>query len=201
MPRAALVALFLPACTICVHGKNWPFKTGMDRQTSLVSLDPVPTTIDALITIPHVDRPADGSRIAPAELTTYTLRDVVLKSFQRSPDGDVHMVLADEHGHTMIAEATPPSCTDEKSPWRDAIASVRESVEDLVGPALIGWGPWYVSMSGVGYMDSLHGQPGVAPNGMEIHPILAICFGKGCALPDVKGAPRASATSVTCASP
>jgi hypothetical protein len=33
--------------------------------------------------------------------------------------------------------------------------------------------------------DSLHGQPGAAPNGVEIHPVLAVCFGKGCALADL----------------
>jgi hypothetical protein len=156
----------------------------MDPDARNVSLDPVPTTIDELISIPHVPRPARG-RIA-GELSTYTLRDVVLRSFQRSPDGDVHMILADEHGHTMIAEAAPPSCTDAASPWRDRIEATRALVEDLVGPALFGWGPWYVSMSGVGYMDTRHGQPGVAPNGMEIHPVLAICFGKGCDLPSTR---------------
>jgi hypothetical protein len=174
---------------VCIHGKNWPFKVGLDRQAAEIPLDPVPTTIGALIALPHVERPPDGSRIAPAELASYTLRDVVLKSFQRSPDGDVHMVLADEHGHTMIAEAAPPPCTDEKSPWRPQIVAVRAAVENLVGPAVVGWGPWYVSMSGIGYMDSRHGQPGVAPNGMEIHPVLAICFGKGCALPAIVPAP------------
>src|SRR5262252_1082031 len=156
--------LLLPSCTVCVHGPNWPIKTGMDPDARNVSLDPVPTTIDELVSIPHVPRPTHG-RI-PAELSTYTLRDVVLTSFQRSPDGDVHMVLTDEHGHSMIAESTPPSCTDDRSPWKEQIASVRATVEDLVGPALLGWGPWYVSMSGVGYMDFLHAQPGVASNGM-----------------------------------
>jgi hypothetical protein len=199
--RAAAIAVLLPACTVCLHGPNWPFKTGMDRMAGEVSLDPVPTTIDELIAIPHADRPKDGSRIAPAELRTYTLRDVVLSSFQRSPDGDVHMVLTDEHGHTLIAESTPPSCTDDRSPWKEQIASVRASVEDLVGPALFGWGPWYVSMSGVGYMDFLHAQPGVASNGMEIHPILAICFGKACPLPDVTRPPAVSRASARCASP
>jgi hypothetical protein len=154
----------------------------MDAQAKDISLTAVPTTIDTLLAIPHQARPPAG-RIAPAELLTYELRDVTLKSFQRAPDGDIHMVLADEHGHTMIAEAAPPSCTDASSPWRAQITSVRDTMEGVVGPALVGWGPWTVSMAGVGYMDSLHGQPGVATNGMELHPVLAICFGKGCTLP------------------
>jgi hypothetical protein len=182
---ACAAALFAQACTICIHGRNWPFKIGTDPDAHDVAMIPVPTTIAELIAIPHVERPPGMRRIAPAELRTYTLRDVRLSSFQRSPDGDVHMVLADAEGHTMIAEATPPGCTGEHSPWRARIAEVRAVVDDVVGQSLIGWGHRTISMTGVGYMDSLHGQPGVAPNGMEIHPVLAICFGKGCDLPDI----------------
>jgi hypothetical protein len=52
-------------------------------------------------------------------------------------------------------------------------------------------------MAGVGYMDSLHGQPGVATNGMEIHPVLAICFGKGCTLPTTLASETRAATQRT----
>ena len=182
---ACAAAMLAQACTVCIHGRNWPFKIGTDPDARDVAMNPVPATIAELVAIPHVERPPEMRRIAPAELRTYTLRDVTLRSFQRSPDGDVHMVLADADGRTMIAEATPPGCTAETSPWRDRIVEVRAVVEDLAGQSLVGWGPWTVSMTGVGYMDSLHGQPGVAPNGMEIHPILAICIGEGCDLPDI----------------
>ena len=179
-------ALFLSqACShVCVHGKNWPFKIGTDPQAGDVSLDPVPTSIDELRAIPHIDRPPSG-RIAPFELMTYSLHDVWFQSFQRSPDGDVHMVLADDDGHTMIAETPPPSCTDDSSPWHDKIVAVRSAIlADLPPTALIGSRHELISLAGVGYIDSLHGQPGVAPNGIEIHPVLSICFGKGCALPE-----------------
>jgi hypothetical protein len=185
---AASAALACAGCKVCVHGKNWPFKVGGDPQARGISLDPVPTTIDELRAIPHVDRPPDGTRIPPVELTTYVLRDVWLRSFQRSPDGDVHMVIADEHGHTMIIEAAPPTCTPDESPWRALIATTRERV-DAEMPELSGWPKTYVSLTGVGYIDFLHGQPGVAPNAIELHPVLTICFGKGCALP----APRTPA--------
>jgi hypothetical protein len=195
LAAAAGLALLLEGCTgpgLCVHGRNWPFKIGMDPQAHDVSLDPVPTTIDELRAVPHVDRPPAG-RIAPVELKTYVLRDVELRSFQRAPDGDVHMVLADEHGDTMIAEAAPPFCTDSVSPWRSQIAAVRALVDHEIPMAMMGWRRQIVSMAGVGYLDSLHGQFGVAPNGIEIHPILAMCFGKGCTLPEIR--PPAVATS------
>ena len=33
-----------------------------------------------------------------------------------------------------------------------------------------------VTVTGVAFFDILHGQEGVAPNGIELHPILAISF-------------------------
>lgn len=190
-------ALVAQGCTgpgLCVHGRNWIFKEGTDRQARAVSLTPVPTTIDALRAFPHVDRPADDSRIAPVELQTWELRDVELRSFQRAPDGDVHMVIADEHGHTMIIEAAPPFCVDEGSPWYAQIAATRKVVDDEIPFALMGWRKRWVSLTGIGYMDYWHAQLGVAPNGIELHPILSMCFGKGCALPVVKVTPPRSAS-------
>lgn len=31
-----------------------------------------------------------------------------------------------------------------------------------------------IQVSGVGFFDELHGQTGVAPNGIELHPVLSI---------------------------
>jgi hypothetical protein len=36
------------------------------------------------------------------------------------------------------------------------------------------------SLIGVGFWDPEHGQFGVAPNNLELHAVLAICFGVGC---------------------
>ena len=190
MPRIALFAFLAPllqGCTgpgLCIHGENWPYKIGTDRRARDVSLDPVPTTIDELRAFPNPGRQPE--RIPPVELTTYVLRDVELHSFQRAPDGDVHMVLRDEHGHTMIIEATPPFCTAPESPWMPQIKAVRKLVDDRIPNAMMGWRWETVSVAGIGYFDSVHGQLGVAPNGIELHPILAMCWGRGCTLPSTR---------------
>lgn len=189
LPGLALLGLSQLSC-LCIHSGTWIYKTGADPQARDVSLDPVRTTIDQLRAFPHVERPEHG-RIAPVELTTFELRDVELTSFQRAPDNDIHLVLSDEHGHTVIAEAAPPFCTDKASPWRSRIVAARAVIEDVIGPAALGWGHWIVSVAGPGYLDTVHGQPSAAPNGIEIHPLLAICFGRGCALPDVRIDPGA----------
>lgn len=183
---ACVAAISLVDCVgpgLCVHGRNWPYKIGTDPDVGKVSLVPVPTTIDALVALPHVERPEELRRIEPVEVTTYELRDVTLKSFQRAPDGDVHMVLADEHGHTLIAEAAPPFCTDDSSPWKGRISAARAVVDEEIPMTMMGWTSRTISLAGPGYFDTLHGQFGVAPNGIEIHPVLAICFGRGCTLP------------------
>ncbi|HET9096986.1 MAG TPA: hypothetical protein VFN37_10015, partial [Candidatus Baltobacteraceae bacterium] len=36
-----------------------------------------------------------------------------------------------------------------------------------------------VDVTGVAFFDALHGQTGVAPNGIEIHPVLSIDFVSG----------------------
>jgi hypothetical protein len=187
------VAAIAQGCTgpgACLHGGNWPFKTGIDRDADKVSLEPVETTVDALIGVPHVERPDDGHRIWPEEVTTWVIRDVTLEGFQRSPDGDVHMMVADEHGHMVIIEVTPDFCTDEKSPWGEQIAAVRKVVDDEIPMALIGWRHLVMSVAGVGYFDYMHGQFGAAPNGIELHPVLAICLGQGCTLPDPRGSKK-----------
>jgi len=159
---AVACALSSHGCTgpgLCVHGPNWKYKIGTDPDVAKVSLVPV-------------------------ETTTWVVRDVELDGYQRSPDGDVHMVIADAHGHTMIIEAAPPFCLADRTPWRKQIARVRKAVDAEIPMAAIGWQKRTMSIAGIGYLDYQHGQFGVADNGVELHPVLSICFGKGCALLD-----------------
>jgi hypothetical protein len=39
-----------------------------------------------------------------------------------------------------------------------------------------------VSLAGVGFFDFRHHQTGLAPNAIELHPVLDICFGTDCKL-------------------
>jgi len=43
-----------------------------------------------------------------------------------------------------------------------------------------------ITVRGVGFLDFAHGQNGVVPNAIELHPVLEICFGHGC-FPDSAG--------------
>jgi hypothetical protein len=78
-------------------------------------------------------------------------------------DGDVHLVLQDAAGHTMIAEAPTASCISGATAYRrHQMATARAAVK-LCGKA---------EVVGVAFFDFFHGQDGVAPNAIELHPIL-----------------------------
>jgi len=54
-----------------------------------------------------------------------------------------------------------------------------------------------VQIKGVGMFDFLHGQTGVAPNGIELHPVLDIIFNPGNPTPDFAVSASPTAVSVT----
>jgi hypothetical protein len=102
-----------------------------------------------------------------ATLTLYKLED----------DSDYHLVIRDEAGNTIITEIPCPCCVGATSPFASAIANARAdfdarftATEDFQTANVP------VLLTGVGFFDFLHGQTGVAPNGIELHPIIGIEF-------------------------
>jgi hypothetical protein len=73
------------------------------------------------------------------------------------------IVLSDGR-RTMIAESPSPACTSGATRFRRGqMAAARRRVR-LCASARV---------TGVAFFDFLHGQTGVAPNGIELHPVLA----------------------------
>jgi hypothetical protein len=78
-------------------------------------------------------------------------------------DGDLHLVLSDGK-RTMIAESPSAGCTNKATPTRRRqMARARTAVRVCAK----------ASITGVAFFDFKHGQTGVAPNAIELHPILA----------------------------
>jgi hypothetical protein len=76
----------------------------------------------------------------------------------------------------MIAEIPSPSCVSTKSLWKPQIRRARRSVTSRY---IITHDSWthirrYVTIKGLGFFDEIHGQTGVAPNGIELHPVTRI---------------------------
>ena len=157
--------------------ERWNIKTGTDSQAAGLSLVPQPTTIAALVALPAAG--GGSSRESPTETTLWQLTDVTLQMIKLETDSDYHHVVSDGT-HTMIVEVPYPSCTA-GSPWACFMTRARSEDDAKFS---VSSSPQYpaqtVTIRGFGFFDYLHGQTGVAPNGIELHPVLQICFGKGC---------------------
>lgn len=145
-----------PASSLAACGvERWTVKTLGDRPV----LRPSRTgTLRYLVT-----RPAPRSlpdRRLPFERNAFTVFAAV--TLAREDDGDLQLVLQSGRYH-MIAEAPTFVCTIRaKLPLRRAMATARSRVRICS----------HTKLTGVAFFDYKHGQTGVAPNGIELHPLL-----------------------------
>jgi hypothetical protein len=146
-------------------GKDrWDIKTGTDADVTEVTSAPVSSTIAQLIALPAPHQPTVRT---PAEQVTYSI-PCTITFWKIEADGDHHLVLTDESGKTMIGEIPDPQFVGPTSPWLSEITTARTQFDTwprLNKPCIV---------TGVCFFDHLHGQTGVAPNGVELHPILSI---------------------------
>lgn len=189
---ADTAALLAPA----THDR-WSVKTAADADAqALTTQAPTTATIAELIAQPlPAFLPPDGRSDGP-EKTVYQLT-ATLQAFGREADGDYHMVLADAQGNTMIAEIPNPGDFTSPSYFVTQITNTRTAfdshftiTEDISAPtvpavaaALAAAGATGfqdvnvpVTLTGLGYFDFKHGQRGVAPNAIELHPVINIVF-------------------------
>ena len=202
-PTASATSARAPRAGPC-GVERWDVKTGTDDAARGIDLGvaPPPTTVDALRALAAPAILDVHTPRMPAERTLAELRDVRLVCVKREDDRDEHLVieardeavveptadrgcklLHDAPGlRTLVVEVPDPACLPEGHPWRERIAAVRTLVERETHPE-----PRarrvnrLVSLRGVTFFDVVHGQLGVAPNGVELHPVVAMCFGEGCA--------------------
>ncbi len=178
------------ALTAAVH-ERWAVKTGSDPDAHSIDAKKVtPTTIAALRSVPvpadirHARNPDGG-----VETTVWAI-DATLVGYKLEGDQDYHLVLADANNQTMIAEIPDPTAVDASSPFLAKITAARKGFSDrfhvqiaalaelVVGnevPMIVGTRV-PVHVEGIGLFDFIHGQTGVAPNGVELHPVLSITF-------------------------
>lgn len=157
--------------------ERWSVKTGTDSDAGSINLGSTTyTTVSAMDALPKPSSLPANNRIAPTETTVYSI-DALLTVYVREDDSDYHLVLTDTSGGTMITEIASPSCVGPGSPLVAGITNARAefdarySVTTSFKTANIP-----VRVRGVGFFDFIHGQTGVAPNGIELHPLLDIQF-------------------------
>jgi hypothetical protein len=191
------------ALTAAVH-QRWSVKTGADADAgNLVGQTPVTTTVAAMraLAVPAVLPP--NGRSQGTEETVWEL-SATLTGYKHESDGDYHLVIADDQGNTMIAEIPDPAALAPGSFFAAQIAAARQAFDEQFGlheaarapaapaapdaaPAaaefsLAAMAPALtrvtesVTLQGLGFFDFAHGQDGVAPNAIELHPVISIEF-------------------------
>jgi len=186
MPRSAtrlvlyFLALTLTAAPIFAQCgvERWSVKTGTDADVSLVNLGTsTATTISSLRSLTAPGTLPANNRVQPTETTVFTL-SATLTQYKLETDSDYHLVLQDASGNKMIVEIPSPNCVGAGSPFATGIQTSRSEFDgQYTATSSFQTANIPVSVRGVGFFDFLHGQTGVAPNGIELHPILDITFG------------------------
>lgn len=170
--------LFLPAQTFAqCGGERWSVKIGSDADVGLVNLNsPTPTTLATLTSLSPPRTIPDNKRAQPTETTLWVI-NATLKQYQKQADSDYHLLLIDGAGHQMIAEIPSPNCMASGSPFASGVSRARAQFDaKFTATSALKNANVPVQITGVGFFDYLAGQTGVAPNGIELHPILDIVF-------------------------
>ena len=159
-------------------GERWPVKTGTDTDAYQVNLSSATSsTIANLTALPKPKKLFDTIRIKPTETTTWVLNATMVK-YVLSYDADYHIVFKDGAGRTMIGEIPDPNCVPASSPFRSAIVHARNQFNAMFTPTTnFQDASIPVQITGVGFFDYNAGQEGIAPNAIELHPIIDIIFG------------------------
>jgi hypothetical protein len=157
--------------------ERWSVKTGTDADVGKINLS---ATTSQLITTmrgwPAPNPIPSNNRVSPYETTVWVL-NATLTKYKSETDSDYHLVLSDAAGNTLIGEIPLPGCVGSGSPFLSKITNARAEFDaKLNATSSFQTVSIPVRITGVGMFDFLHGQTGVAPNGIEIHPILDIVF-------------------------
>ncbi|MSQ25137.1 MAG: hypothetical protein EXR49_02510 [Dehalococcoidia bacterium] len=178
--RPSPIITSAPASGAACGVERWAVKTLMDSDASKVNFVPKRTTIESLSALPAPSSLPAAKRVPPIELETYTLLAQV-NLLKLEEDSDIHLVISSIENPkvTMIAEFPHvTACTlGDLAGQRTSLLNARQDLVSLCGePSSRRFLPCSVSVeiTGVGFFDRKHGQTGVAPNAIELHPVLAI---------------------------
>lgn len=172
--------------------ERWPVKVGADADIGNVSQSPKNMSVSQLVAMA---RPIPNSqysgqfessirnrRFGPVETSLLNVQCIIVGAKHEidpsSGDRDFHIVIADptDLRVTMIVEIPDPQYVPTSSPLAARIAQVRAQFSSAVGPLSENIKPLNIPavVTGIGFWDYSHGQTGVAPNAIELHPVLAI---------------------------
>lgn len=163
--------------------ERWSVKTLADPSASKITFGATAFTNVAKLDALTSDQPT--GREAPTETTVFQLTKTRLVDFKLEGDSDIHLVLrsALAGNPTMIAEIPDPGCVSANADPAAAAAQAQIGAARAAFMAYIQskglqlqtyFQPvsFTVTLRGVGFFDFGHGQTGVAPNAIELHPLV-----------------------------
>jgi hypothetical protein len=169
-------------CGVHCGTERWAVKTLTDADAASVNFSPRPSTVAWLTSQPAPSSLPEDSRIAPLEFQAFTVR-ALLVGYKEEDDRDFHLLLADpsDPSATMIAEIPSAECSDAcSSHYASSFESARRLLEARFGMPENRFrsprGSVIVDVTGVAFFDFFHRQRGVAPNAIELHPVLSLRF-------------------------
>ena len=176
------------SCGTSCGVERWHIKTLDDAYWNTINWTPTSISVSSLAAAPvpsGYTSSNDTTRYAPYETHSYTVR-AVLVGWKTESDHDFHIVIADPNAptKTMIVEPPDPTCSMAcASGFQNYYTSVRAKLVSCFGNPPGSFTNFasgiVVDVTGVAYFDPLHGQTGVAPNGIELHPLLSVKFVSG----------------------
>jgi hypothetical protein len=168
----AQLSLALSSCGT----ERWSVKTATDDDRHHIDTTPRDASIRYLRARRTPSYRPQTRRVAPVERTTYRVQ-ARLVDYVREADGDDHLVLEDSAGRTIIAEIPDPSCVAHISPLKSAIRTARAHMTSRYSVTSdFKATNQRVVVRGIGFFDYFHGQIGMAPNDLELHPVTGLRF-------------------------
>ena len=171
-PWLACLTFLLPAAlaaqSVCGY-QRWPVKIWADDDAAKVDTTPVLVTVAELARIPRPQTSfPQRARIPGVELQTFLLRARFIEARSQDDDSDIHIVVRDLEVDqaTLVTEIPHPECTADERLKR-VFAEARQALRTVPRDAVI-------EIVGLGFFDYEHGQRGMAPNSLEIHPVLRL---------------------------
>jgi hypothetical protein len=179
---ALTVGLYLPTVTTqATQGTcgtwRWPVKTLSDPNRRSVDFSPISIKVKQLRVRarPAIPIGSTTPRTSKTEFHTWKVKARPIQA-KLEDDQDIHLVISipSAPAKTMIVEFPRATCV--ASPFkRLKIALARQNFLNNCGA--VSSSSWLklagsITIVGVGFWDEKHGQTGVAPNGIELHPVL-----------------------------
>lgn len=157
--------------------ERWSVKNLLDPDTSALHFVQAPS-LAAIDTFAPRQTVNENTPRLGFETQIVTVRATVVQMKRESDDNDIHLLLRDDSGYTMIAEIpSPDDCPDvAASRYADDFIAARQYVHDNFGNPTTAFKDVGepVEVTGVLFQDFPHGQKGAAPNYREIHPVLLL---------------------------